>query len=222
MPKARWTLSMSTNAEYAKLTKRMRAAGADLAPPEPEAEWIQVRHYPSTSFVRSWSHGTVFALYVRMIGITPKSVIHGFNLRSPVWAFDPYILEDPADRSSRQHMYTMLDGSRYDRSEIVNHRLGKEGALRRGDAIEGWLLAECMVSAPARFSQSNWLPLSLSIVNAFEEVQAVAFKLPVERFRKRVQPRTSRDVFEEPTATSVESGVWPIPAPFGEEDESRR
>ena len=36
MPRDRWTLTASTKVEYAKLAKRMSAAGADLAPPEPD------------------------------------------------------------------------------------------------------------------------------------------------------------------------------------------
>jgi hypothetical protein len=157
-----------------------------------------------------------------MVGIAPKTVIQGFELTSRAWDFDPYILEDPAGGSSPRDMYRMLDGSRFDRREVLNHRLDKDGILRRGDPMEGCVLAECMAAVPSRYSRSNWLPLTFSIVNRFDEVQAVSFELPVERFRKRVQSRTSREpLFDEPIAKSEESGVWPIPDPFGEEDENR-
>ena len=143
MPRNRWTLDASTQAEYAKLTKRMRDAGSDLAPPDPATAWIDLRHDPTGSAVRSWSEGTVFALYIRIVGVAPRTVIQGFVLSSPGWDFDPYILEDPAGRSSLLHTYKLLDGSRYDRSEVLNHRvIDKEGVVRHGSAIEGWLLAE--------------------------------------------------------------------------------
>jgi hypothetical protein len=217
MPRNRWTLDASTKVEYAKLTKRMRAAGADLAPPESEAEWIEVRHYPAGGAVRSWSRATVFVLSVRIVGIAPKIVIQGFELSSPGWDLDLYILEDPAARSSRCGMYRTLDGSRYDRREILNHRLGREGILRRGDVIEGWLLAECMSAAPTRYIPSTWLPLSLSIENQFGEVHRVSFQMPVERIRRRIQPRAPRiSLFNESLPKSVDTAVGPIESVFGE------
>ena len=45
--------------------------------------------------VRSWSHATVFALTVRIVGVAPKTAIQGFRLTSPGSDFDAYILEDP-------------------------------------------------------------------------------------------------------------------------------
>ena len=217
MPRDKWTLNASTKAEYAKLTKRMRGTGADLAPPESDTEWIEVRHDPAGGAVRSWSDATVFVLYISMLGIAPKTVLQGFELSSPESGLDPYIPEDPTARSARRDMYRMLDGSRYDRSEILNHRLGRQGILRRGDVIEGWLLAECMVAAPSRYIQSTRLPLCLSIVNQFEGVHRVSFALPVERIPKRVQPRMSREpLFTESLAKSMDTAVGPIDSVFGE------
>jgi hypothetical protein len=194
MPRDKWTLTASTKIEYAKLVKRMRAAGADLAPPEPEAEWIRIYvDHPIVGDVRSWSHATVFALNVRIVGVAPKIAIQGFRLTSPGSVFDAYILEDPLEGSSPRDFYSMLDRSHYPRLEALNHHLGAEGILRRGDTIEGFLLAECLTAVPARYSRTNWMPLSLSILNQFENVQTVSFEVPVERIRNPIHARASRE-----------------------------
>jgi hypothetical protein len=213
MPKDRWTLNASMKAANAKLTKRMIAAGADLAPPEPEMDCIRIYVDPTLGAVRSWSHATVFSLAVRILGVAPKTVIQGFRLTSPGWDLDAYVLEDPAGGSSPRDFYRMLDRSRYQRLEAVNHRLGPEGILRRGDTIEGSLLAECMTAAPARYSRTEWIPLSLSIVNPFEEVQTISFEMPVERIPNPIQRRASREpLFQESLAESVGKGASPVDA----------
>ena len=215
MPRMRWTLDASTKAEYANITKRMRDAGADLSPAEPAAEWIEVRLYPSGSAVRSWAYGTVFALYACLLGIAPKTQIKRFELSSPAWDFDPYILGDPAGASSPRDMYRMLDDSRYHRCELLNQQLGGEGLLRRGDAIEGWVLAECMSAAPVLYGRTEWLPLSLSIVNQFEDVHRVSFRVPVERIQRRIQTRTSREsLFDTQFPKSVDTHEWPTTESF--------
>ena len=198
--------------EYAKLVKRMRAAGADLAPPEPEAEWIRIYvDHPIVGDVRSWSHATVFSLNVRIIGVAPKTVIQGFRLTSPGWDFDAYVLVDPLEGSSLRDFYSMLDRSRYPRPEVLNHRLGTEGILRRGDTIEGFLLAECLTAVPASYSRTNWMPLSLSILNQFEEVQEISFEVPVERIPDPVHRRASRtSLFAESPSKPADTVVRPM------------
>ena len=211
MPINRWRLDSSTKREYAQLARRLRAGGADLPPAEPEAEWVRMYVDPILGTVRSWSPGTVFSLAVRILGVAPKTVIQGFRLTSPGWDLDAYVLEDPAGGSSPRDFYRMLDGSPYPRLEAINHRLGPEGILRRGDTIEGLLLAECIAAAPARYTRTDWMPLSLSIMNQFEEVQTTSFEMPVERIPGPVQRRASRaPLFPESPPKAADTVVRPI------------
>ena len=78
-----------------------------------------------------------------MVGLAPKIVIQGFELSSPEWEFNAYALDDPAVGNSAQQLCRMLDGSRFHRSEVLNHRVDAAGILRHGDVVEGLLLAEC-------------------------------------------------------------------------------
>jgi hypothetical protein len=174
----------------------MRAAGADLAPLAFDCPWIRVTHYPAASCVRTWTGASVFVIHVRMVGLAPKIVLQGFDLSSPECEFNAYVLDDPSVGESTQQLYRMSDGSRFHRSEVLNHRVDAEGILRHGDLMEGLVLAECFSSVPTCYNRSNSIPLTLSMGNQFDEVEAFSFALPVEHVSIQPRPRRSGSLFE--------------------------
>lgn len=192
MPRNRWTLTRSQKSEYCNAVKRMRAAGADLAPFCSDGPWIRVAHCAAASCVRTWTGASVFVIHVRIVGLAPKTVLQGFDLSSPEWELNAYVLNDPAEGNSKQQLYRMLDRTRFHRDEVLNHRVDAEGILRHGDVIEGLVLAECFSSAPTRYNQQNSMPLTLSIGNQFDEVHESKFAIQVERIPARIQPRAGR------------------------------
>jgi len=133
MPRNRWTLTRLQKSDYSRAVERMRAAGADLAPIAFDCPWVRVTHCPAASWVRSWTGATVFVIHVRMVGLAPKIIVQGFDLSSPEWEFNAYVLDDPAVGNSAHQLYRVLDGSRFHRSEVLNHRVDAEGILRHGD-----------------------------------------------------------------------------------------
>jgi len=125
MPRSRWILTNSRKSQYSRAVERMRAAGADLAPFE--CEWIRVTHCVAASCVRTWTGASAFLIHVRMVGLAPKIVLQGFELSSPEWEFNAYVLDDPAVGNSTQQLYRMLDGCLFHRSEVLNHRVVRKG-----------------------------------------------------------------------------------------------
>ena len=115
MPRNRWMPTRSQKLQYGRAIERMRAAGADLAPFAFDCEWIKVTHSPAASWMRTWTGASVLAIYIRILGLAPKTVIQGFELSSPEWEFNAYVLDDPAVGNSAQQLYRMLDGSRFHR-----------------------------------------------------------------------------------------------------------
>jgi hypothetical protein len=148
------------------------------------------------SYVRTWTGPSVFVIHVRMVGLAPKIIVQGFELSSPEWEFNAYVLDDPTVGNSAQQLYRMLDGSRFHRSEVLNHRIDAEGILRHGDVTEGVVLAECFSSVPTRYNQWNSMPLTVSIVNQFDDVHPFSFELPVEHVSIPSRPRRSESLFE--------------------------
>jgi hypothetical protein len=137
MPTNRWTLTRSQKSKYSRAVERMRAAGADLAPFAFDCPWVRVNHCLAASWVRTWTGDSVFVIYVRIVGLAPKTIVRGFELTSPQWEFDAYVLDDPTVRNSALQLYRMLDGSSFHRSEVLNHRVGSEGLLHHGDLTKG-------------------------------------------------------------------------------------
>jgi hypothetical protein len=207
MPRNRWTLTRSQKSDYNRAIERLRAAGADLAPFAFDCEWIKVTHSPAASWMRTWTGASVLAIYMRILGLAPKTVIQGFELSSPEWEFNAYVLDDPAVGNSAQQLYRMLDGSRFHRSEVLNHRVDAEGVLRRDDVMEGLVLAECFSSVPTRCNQWNSAPLTVSIVNQFDDSRAFQFEVPVAHVSIQPRPRRSGSLFE--PAKCIENGSVP-------------
>src|SRR5579862_7667957 len=140
MPMRRWTLTRREEAEYRNLAERMRTAGAELDPSTFEKctlPWINLKVCPVRSYVRATPTFCVFVLYLRIVGLAPKVILQEFELSSPVWPLNAYILDDPAVNNSACKLYRLLDGETFHRNEVLNHRLEGEGRLGRGKVIEG-------------------------------------------------------------------------------------
>jgi len=131
---------------------------------------------------------------VRMVALAPKVMLHDFDLTSPDWPLNACVLSDPSVSNSANQFYVLLDRTKFHRDEVLNHRVDNDGILRRGDLLEGVLLADSLVPAPMRYESRSRMRLCLSISNQFDEVQEFTFELPVERVAARIRTRTVRRV----------------------------
>ena len=194
MPIRRWTLTRSEEAQYRRITERMRAAGAELDPSAfaaHESRWITLKVCSEDSYVRATPTSCVFVLYVRIVGLVPKVILQDFDLSSPAWPLNAYILGDPSVSNSNCKFY-QPQGEKFHRTEILNHRVEGEGRLGRGDVMQGLLLAESFDSVPSKYTDHSFMPLCLSIVNQFDDVHKFKFEIQVERIPARIQPRAER------------------------------
>jgi hypothetical protein len=217
MPIRRWTLTRSEEAQYRKNTERMRAAGAKLDPSAfatYESPWITLKVCSEESYVRATPTSCVFVLYLRIVGVVPKVILQGFDLSSPAWPLNAYILDDPTVSNSAYKFYRLLDKTTFHRNEILNHRVEGEGRLGRGDVMEGVLLAESLDSVPSKYTDHSFMPLCLSIVNQFDDVQESKFAIQVERIPSRIQPRAERRCTLYDNADGSPGHPWsPVDAP---------
>jgi hypothetical protein len=125
------------------------------------------------------------------VALATKVIIQDFEVRSPVRDLGTWLVQDPMVNRSDQKFYRVWDGSRFHRNEVLNHRVGKEGVLRRGDEMEGVVIAESFDIIPSCFAVRDRLPLCLSIANQFDAVQHSTIELPVERVSRRLRPRST-------------------------------
>jgi len=91
----------------------------------------------------------------------------GFQLRLP-WKYGPVmLLPDPADPSAPQiYKFSDHDAARFDKSQVIVQS-GK--TLRRGQFIEGFLLAIDDDPIPPEIRQGERITASLTIVDQFGE-----------------------------------------------------
>jgi hypothetical protein len=194
MPGRRRRLTKSEEAEFHRIAERMRAAGADIDPSTfrtTATPWICLKCCRTASSVSAMPAACVFVVYLRIVALAPKVVLQEFDLTSPDWPLNAVILGDPGGSNSANEFYRLLDRTRYHRNEVVNHRLDEEGILRRGDILEGLLLAYSLDPVPAKYPNWGLMRLCVSITNQFDGVQELAIELPVEHIPAPVHPRTA-------------------------------
>jgi len=220
MPRVRWTLTDRERAEYVRMAERLRTAGADLDPSAlgtTESPWSSLKCVRPATSVRAMPGGCVFVIHLRIVALAPKVMLQDFQVTSPDGALNPYVLTDPSVNRSSNQFYLLADRTKFHREEVLNHRVDQEGILRRGDVLEGVLLADSVGPVPAQYQNGSRMRVCLSISNQFDEIQEVTIDLLVERVPTRIQPRTVRHVglFEgadEPAQLAASEGSQPPPS----------
>jgi hypothetical protein len=198
MPKQRRSLTRGERMQNRKIEKRLITAGAlDSSSSElTDPEWIRISHCLTASYVRASPLSSIFVIHARIVALATMVIIQDFVVWSPVMDLVTWLVRDPMLNRSDQTFYHSWDGSRFHRNEVLNHRVDKEGVLRRGDVLEGVVIAESFKGIPSCFGVTYRLPLCLSIVNQFDYVRKLTIELPVERVTRRLRPRSiSRGLF---------------------------
>lgn len=214
MSRQKWTLTQAEETEYRKRVLRLRAAGADLDVSSFELadpEWIKITHVQVASHVRALPTASCFLIHVRIVALAPKVIIHGFELSSPAMRLGAWFLVDPIVNRSDRQLYCFSDGTDFHRDEVLNHRVDANGTLRYGDVMDGMLLAESLDVIPARFVDKSFVPVSVSVINQFDDVHESTIDLRVERTAGRMQPRSPRrsSLFEREDG-SLRSPEWEV------------
>lgn len=193
MPKQKWNLTRAEQKQNRNLENRLIAAGAlDSSRSErADPEWIQIRLCPATSYVRAAPFRSIFAIHARIVALATNVIIQHFEVSSSVEDLDIFLDSDPMVNRSERKFYRCWDGLQFHRDEVLNHRVDEEGVLRRGDVMEGVVLAASFKGVPSCFGVRYRLPLALSIVNQFDDVQHSTLELPVERISLPLRLRPS-------------------------------
>lgn len=220
MSRRRWTLTQAEQAEFRKRIERLTAAGADLDRSSFESasrDWIQVTH-DRISIVHALPTSSLFVIPARIVALAPKIIIRGFELSSPALDLATWFLEDPTVSRSDDTRYRFRDGTDFDRSEVLNHRVEASGTLRHGDLMEGLLLADSFDVIPAGFADKSPIPISLSIINQFGDVHTSTTTARLMRIAERIQPRPlrRRSLFDPQDGPSCNSD-WVVEVPAAEE-----
>jgi len=188
MSRQRWALTQTEKGEFRKRIERLRAAGADLDVSSFESasrDWIQVMH-DQVSSVHALPTSSFLIIPARIVALAPRIIIQGFEVSSPAMDLDAWFFP------SENKCYHFRDGTNFDRSEVLNHRVEAAGTLRHGEMMDGVLLGESLDAIPTGFANNSLIPICLSIVNQFGDVHKSTTEARLKRIAGRIQPRSTR------------------------------
>lgn len=192
-----WEISKEKQQLYRKSAERLVAGGADLdlsSSAPASTPWVKITQVPEmlASYVRVLPGLSLYVVLIRIVALAPNVVIQEFRLSSPEWEVEAWFPGDPRENRSTDRYYRLPDRSDFPRGDVLNHRVGPQGILRRGDAMDGWLLAQSFEPIPNRYAQGSFLPICLSILDQFDAEEQLTVELHVDRTAEQPRPRPAR------------------------------
>lgn len=215
MPRSRWRIPESELRRYRTIIRELNTGGArlDLGPLRPE-DPLKVSFFDCHA--RTVERSSVYVVSVSLLGLASTTILSAFDLASQDFDLVVDFLEDPRLSRPQDEVYRLPDGTTFHRNEVLNHRTGRSGVLRRGHQLEGILLAQAVDPIPELYQPGSCLPAALSVADPFGEVTEWPLQFRVQPPYRRAYPSSARrSVFEEsgpPTAPSM------MPAPPRLED----
>ena len=125
--------------------------------------------------------GALYQAYVRVTCHGAGPIYLKDVQLSAGWDEAIQLLSDPQEFKSGKPYYRLRNGASFARHLCINHKLLSAQPLRRGDCIEGFLLAESMVQVPEHFIEHCQLKALLTIMDQFEKYHSADLLLALER-----------------------------------------
>jgi hypothetical protein len=183
MPIRKRRLNRAEQVRYLITLRRLRAAGLDFEIPEElledsRAVHITVAGGPASSVFDS-SRGTFYAIGVRLVAERPDTLL---DCRVSTDWDDHIVLRSFDD----ERPVCRLGPLSYWRAEVLNQRF--ENGLRfdrRGDWVEGMILANGLRPIPEKYLDGAIVPFQLTFEDVFGEEIIETAKLSVARTEKQ-------------------------------------
>jgi hypothetical protein len=224
MPRFRWKLTEAEQREYLILGEQLNAGGAmlDLS----EFRSVEPTRFricqTGEAYARSCTAGSVYVVKVSILCLVPLAVLENFYVRSREWELNAYLLPGPIERRPGEHIYQLLDKNVYYHDEVLNHRIGLE-RLRRGQKIEGLLLAQAYEKIPPKYKPADRMPIVLGIQDQFGSITERVVTLCVQPPLDTTPSRKVREsiVGKQEDAGTRASCSWVVVGEAGESESQR-
>lgn len=205
MPRIKWKLSKSEKCEFLALAEELEPLGTYLDLSDLRAHRsASIKLTQEGSFFESYARrcyaGSLYVLRLSIVALAPKVALEGCELESPDFDLNAYLLDDPSESRSTEHSYRLWDRTEFPRKQVLNHRIDHGMTLRRGDRLQGCLLAQAFEPLPDRFQPGESVPLVLSLMDQFANVTTWPLELHVEAPHARGRPQAFQreSVFADP------------------------
>lgn len=146
---------------------------------------------------------TGYMVSLRLTISTSSFALAAFDLELP-WEANLNFLDDPHGRS-KQDLYEFPNGDKYPRDVVINHCADIRRILRRGQSIEGFLLAWSFESIPDRYVHGMEIPAIVKIFDQFDGCYRKGISLWADRSQQlstgKRKVRNRAPLFEEAERT---------------------
>lgn len=154
-------LSRAKEAEHAYYLREMQSEGLDLEIPEEWEERARVLDIvvagPAESTVfETTTGGVAYAVRIRAVAVRSGVILAAWGLSTD---YDHQIEPESFDEGSS---VCRLGGQEFSPREVLNSRIEKNLVLRRGQVVEGWLLATGITPIPAGYRNFSVVPFQLT------------------------------------------------------------
>ena len=223
MPKRKARLSRAEEAEYLICLQELQAEG--ISNVEIPAEWrahsrtpdIEITASPESQVFESPSGQPYYALLMRLVARRPVTVVDFQGTVS--WDDDLYFGEVP-----EQNGICLFGSEKYPRKEVLNSRISNGLRFyRRGQMVEGWILAGGLERIPKKYKTHAIVPCQLSFRDPLGQELVVSAELSVLRTSKPTVLRTCKlkDARKRP-GTLCDPGIGYAGTPQGSADTPAR
>jgi hypothetical protein len=194
MSRTKWRLTRTEQLEHRQAIEMLRAGGADLVLPAgmpSSPPWLMVDHSPLSGRANVVGLDTIFSIWVRIVVKASRMIIEA-EVSTPEWDEDVFPVDEPRRAScSRIPNYVLPGGSSFSMDQVLNHRLDGHEILRRGDVLDGLILAQSCNPLPSSYAEGSRVKIELCLRNQFGECHQSKVAVPVRRPQARVRPMTS-------------------------------
>jgi hypothetical protein len=161
------SLSRAQLARHLAAARQLRASGIDVEIPEDllvdsHALDIQIAP-PYVNIIRQLAGGTVaYAIWIRLVALRPNVILEYSQLASG-WDQDLFQIS-----ANEKGLYYLGRGFEFTRAEVLNHLIEERHCFhRRGDSVEGWLLATGLEPIPDAYRNNTSVPVDVSFTDQF-------------------------------------------------------
>ena len=181
---------MTEKLEQRALWRRISAAGCPLDEIEDAEPGLLIRQNDESEMFVLGPGGTCCVLDVQIVNGAKTAIsASGFEIRLP-WGGEDFIWPtDPHEQNSKQEIYRLPFGWEFPRDQVLNHRTYKQGKLKFGDWMNGFLLCWGTQAIPVRYKHSTRVSAELAVIDQFGNAHPASIELPVNRLTQTVPKR---------------------------------
>jgi hypothetical protein len=166
MPVRKSRLTRAQEAEHAYYVRQMQSEDIDVEIPE---EWeensraldIELAPSPESIVFETSTGGIFYAIWMRLLALRSALTLIDWDMTT---GWDDQIVAESFDGGSP---ICRLGPQDYRQCEVLNQRIERNLSFRRGQIVEGWILANGLRPIPPEYHDCSTAPFEVAFLDQF-------------------------------------------------------